>query len=120
MPLTIILDKARYQRCALVHTIAQTVGIELRYVPTDAPNLNRIERFWKFVKKPWLYSKYYPDRASFHQAVIACIEQAPITHRAELKSLLTVRFHTCQAVPVIGEQQTVSKGSKTEVLSKAA
>jgi len=37
-----------------------------------------------------------------------------------LKSLLTVRFHTCQAVPVIGEQQTVSKGSKTEVLSKAA
>jgi transposase len=120
MPLTIILDNARYQRCALVQTVAQTLGIELLYLPTYSPNLNLIERFWKFVKKQCLYSKYYPDSVSFQQAVIACIEQAPITHQEELKSLLTLRFQTFQAVPVIGEQQTVSKGSKTEVLSKAA
>jgi transposase len=120
MPLTIILDNARYQRCALVQTVAQTLGIELLYLPTYSPNLNLIERFWKFVKKECLYSKYYPDSESFQQAVIACIEQAYITHKAELKSLLTLRFQTFQAVPVIGEQSTVSKGSKTEVLSKAA
>ena len=31
IPLTLVLDNARYQRCALVQTVAQTVGIELLY-----------------------------------------------------------------------------------------
>ena len=51
IPVTVILDNARYQRCALVQTVAETVGIELLYLPTYSPNLNLIERFWKFVKK---------------------------------------------------------------------
>ena len=120
IPITIILDNARYQRCALVQTVAQTLGIELLYLPTYSPNLNLIERFWKFVKKQCLYSKYYPDSQSFQKAILTCIEQAPTTHQAELKSLLTLRFQTFQDVPVIGEQQTVSTGAKKKVLSKAA
>jgi transposase len=99
MPLTIILDNARYQRCALVQTIAQTLGIELLYLPTSSPNLKLIERFWKFVRKQCLSSKDYPDRESFQQAVIACIEQAPIRPREALKTLLPLRFQTFQAVP---------------------
>jgi DDE superfamily endonuclease len=51
LPITLILDNARYQRCALVQTVAQTLGIELLSLPTYSPNLNLIERFWKFVKK---------------------------------------------------------------------
>jgi hypothetical protein len=31
LPVTIILDNARYQRCAVVQTVAQTLGIELLY-----------------------------------------------------------------------------------------
>jgi len=120
IPITIILDNARYQRCMLVQTVAHTLGIELLYLPTYSPNLNLIERFWKFVKKQCLYSKYYPDSASFQQAIEACIEQAPSTHKKALESLLTPRFQTFQAVPVIGEQHTVSQGSKKKVLSKAA
>ena len=120
IPITIILDNARYQRCALVQTAAQTFGIELLYLPTYSPNLNLIERFWKFVKKQCLYSKYYPDSESFQKAILTCIEQAPTIHKAGLKSLLTLRFQTFQDVPVIGDQQTVSKGSKKKVLSKAA
>jgi transposase len=65
IPVTVILDNARDQRCALVQTVAETLGIEWLYLPTYAPHLNLIERFWKFVKKPCLYSKYYPDSASF-------------------------------------------------------
>jgi transposase len=65
IPITVILDNARYQRCALGQTVAQELGIELLYVPTNAPNLHLIERLWKFIKKPCLYSKYYPDSESF-------------------------------------------------------
>jgi hypothetical protein len=50
IPLTIILDNARYQRCTLVQMVADSLGIELLYLPNYSPNLNLIERFWKFVK----------------------------------------------------------------------
>jgi len=120
IPITVILDNARYQRCRLVQQVAETLGIELLYLPTYSPNLNLIERFWKFVKKQCLYSKYYPDSVSFQQAIEACIAQAPSTHKQELASLLTLRFQTFEAVPVIGDQQTVSTGPRKKVLSKAA
>ena len=61
VPLTVVLDNARYQRCQLVQNLAQSLGIELLFLPPYSPNLNLIERFWKFVKKQCLYSKYYAD-----------------------------------------------------------
>jgi transposase len=120
IPITIILDNARYQRCALVQAVAQELGIELLYLPAYSPNLNLIERFWRFVKQPCLYSKYYADSTSFQQAILTCIQQAPTTHKEALAPLLTWHFQTFQDVPVIGDQQTVSKRSKKKVLSKAA
>jgi len=120
IPITIILDNARYQRCALVQTVAEELGIELLFLPAYSPNLNLIERFWRFVKKQCLYSKYYPNSTAFQQAILTCIQDAPTAHQEELNRLLTLRFQTFQAVPVIGEQQTVSQGSNKKVLSKAA
>ena len=118
-PITVILDNARYQRGVLVQAVAQELGIELLFLPAYSPNLNLIERFWRFVKKQCLYSKYYPDSTSFQQAILTCIQQAPTKHKEELAQLLTLRFQTFQDVPVIGEQHAVSKGSKGKVLSKA-
>lgn len=120
VPITLILDNARYQRCALVQAVAQELGIELLYLPTYSPNLNLIERLWRFVKKQCLYSKYYPDAASFQQAILACIQQAPTTHKEELNQLLTLRFQTFQDVSMIGEQHTPAQRSRKKVLSKAA
>jgi transposase len=51
IPVTLILDNARYQKCHLVIDLARTLGIELLYLPTYSPNLNIIERLWKFVKE---------------------------------------------------------------------
>ena len=51
VPTTIVLDNARYQRCKLVIAKAEEVGIELLFLPPYSPNLNLIERLWKFVKK---------------------------------------------------------------------
>ena len=118
--MTVLWDNARDQRCALVQTVAETWGIAWLDLPTYTPHVNLMERFWKCVKKQCLYSKYSPDSASFQQAIMACIEHAPICHKEELESLLTVRFQTFQAVSVIGEPHTVSKRSEKKVLSKAA
>jgi transposase len=125
VPITIVLDNARYQRCTLVQSLAQTLGIELLFLPPYSPNLNLIERFWKFVKKQCLYSKYYADHRAFQQAIITCIEQASDTHKEELASLLTLKFQSFKAVQVIGEASNVSlfpvaRQRQRKVSSKAA
>ena len=45
-----LLDNARYQKCALGIELAQSLNIELLYLTAYSPNLNLIERLWKFVK----------------------------------------------------------------------
>jgi len=125
IPLTIVLDNARYQRCHLVQNLARSLGIELLFLPPYSPNLNLIERFWKFVKKQCLYSKYYADPHSFEQAIRTCIAQAPTLHHAALASLLTLKFQTFKAVPVLGEESNVhlfpvAKKAHRHVSSQAA
>ena len=46
--ITLVMDNARYQRCKLVMDFAKEHGIELLFLPPYSPNLNLIERLWKF------------------------------------------------------------------------
>jgi len=76
MPITLVLDNARYQRCALVQSVADTLDIELLYLPAYSPHLHLIERLWKFGKKPCLYSKYSTDFSAFTLAMEDCFAPA--------------------------------------------
>lgn len=114
MPVTVVLDNARYQHCKLVQDLAQQLNIELLFLPSYSPNLNLIERFWKFVRKHCLYSKYYPDAASFQQAILSFIAEAPTKHQKELASLLTLKFQTFEELPVLAEVQPVTASSPTQ------
>ena len=92
VPITLFLDNAAYQRCALVLETATQLHIELCFLPAYSPNLNLIERLWKFVRKQCLYSHYYADFATFKTAISTCLAQTHTTHKAALDSLLTSRF----------------------------
>ena len=94
VPMTLVLDNARYQKCQLVEALAASLQIELLYLPAYSPNLNLIERLWKFVKKTCLYSKYYANFHDFKQAISACLAQTHTTYKTELDSLLTLKFQT--------------------------
>lgn len=100
-PITIVLDNARYQRCKLVQELAASLEIELLFLPSYSPNLNLIERFWKFVKKQCLYSKYYPNFESFRNSIQQCINTAHIEHKEELDSLLTLNFQSFEKVKIM-------------------
>ena len=122
VPITIVLDNARCQKCALVQDLARSLGIELLYWPAYSPNLNVIERFWKWVKKQCLYGKYYPTSADFQAAIQQCIAQAHSAHLAALERLLTLKFQTFTEMPVLGEDATVGsstgeKQQQTQILS---
>ena len=92
LPITVVLDNAPYQKCALVLAMAAELHLELCFLPAYSPNLNLIERLWKFVKKQCLYSHYYADFAAFKTAITTCLEQTSTTHKAALDLLLTLRF----------------------------
>lgn len=94
LPITLVLDNARYQRCALVSATAQALGIDLLFLPPYSPNFNLIERLWKFVKKKALYSRYHPTFAEFKQAISSVLDNTESIHRDELRSLLTLEFQT--------------------------
>ena len=94
LPISIVLDNARYQKCKLVQATAELFDIELLYLPAYSPNLNLIERMWKFVKKKCLYSKYYPDFASFTQAISECLEKTDGYYKKELNSFLSLNFQS--------------------------
>jgi len=94
IPITLVLDNARYQKCAVVTEVAQALNIELLYLTAYSPNLNLIERLWKFVKKQCLYSIYYADFHAFKEAITDCLNQCHTTYKPELAPLLTLRFQS--------------------------
>lgn len=101
VPITIVLDNARYQRCKLVIAKAEELGIELLFLPPYSPNLNLIERLWKFVKKEVLYGKYYDQFDKFQAAITNCLSQTETKHKKALDSLLTLKFQTFAETKVI-------------------
>lgn len=92
LPITIVLDNARYQKCALVMELAKKLGIELLWLPSYSPNLNLIERLWKLTKKECLNSKYYNNFALFSGAILTFLTTMNMTHKSQLDSLLTLKF----------------------------
>jgi transposase len=101
LPLTLVLDNARYQKCALVADLAAQLGVELLYLPSYSPNLNLIERLWKFVKKECLNSIHYSNYEAFTTAITRCLEDLPTKHKADMGSLLTHNFQTFENVSIL-------------------
>lgn len=114
LPITIVLDKARSQKCALVQALARGRGMEWFYWPAYSPTLHLLERFWTWVKKQCLYGKYSPTSADVQAAIQPCLAQAHSDHLAALESFLTRKFQTFTAVLVLGEEAKVdaSAGEK--------
>ena len=101
VPIVLILDNARYQKCKLVDEYAKTLKIELCYLPAYSPQLNLIERLWKFVRNECLYAKYYEDFADFKLAISNCIGTANTERKEKLDSLLTLNFQSFSKVHVL-------------------
>lgn len=101
MPITLILDNARYQKCKVVKELAELLRIELLYLPPYSPNLNLIERLWRFVKKKSLYNKYYENFEKFSTAIEECLRKTQTEFRKELMSLLSLNFQNFKKSHVV-------------------
>jgi transposase len=91
-PVTVVLDNASYHRAKVVRQCAESLGIELLFLPPYSPNLNLIERVWKLVKKLALTARTLSDFDAFAESITQTVEQLQTEHREELLGLLTPNF----------------------------
>jgi len=61
--------------------------------PYSSPNLNLIERLWRFLKKIVLYNQYYEKFLDFKVAILNFFENIK-QYKLELQSLMTLKFRT--------------------------
>lgn len=90
--ISIILDNARYYRNAKVTAYVQSSRIELVFLPPYSPNLNLIERLWKFIRKKVINNQYYETFSDFKKALFNCANNLTFC-RQELKQFIGTKMH---------------------------
>lgn len=108
IPITIVLDNAKDQRCKKVIDYANKLNIELLFLPTYSPNLNLIERLWKFVKKKCLYAKHYKKFANFKEAIDKCLQGVGKEYKKEISNLITTNFQLFKDIKNIEQLKKAS------------
>jgi len=89
--LLVVLDNASYHHAPLLKQVAAALRIELLYLPPFSPNLNLIERFWKFLKRKVARNRFCATFAEFRTAVQNVLNNVT-AYAEELASLMTERF----------------------------
>jgi len=64
------LDNAPYYRNKKVKEYLETSKVVIHFLPPYSPNLNPIERLWKWMKERVIYNSYYEDFDDFRIAVM--------------------------------------------------
>lgn len=88
----IICDNARYYRNKLLKERLVNSRIEQIFLPAYSPNLNLIERLWKFMRKKVINSIFYRKFEDFRQAIRNFFSNIK-DFRAELETLMSCNFH---------------------------
>jgi transposase len=99
--ITVVLDNAKYQHCRLVERYAKILDIELLFLPAYSPNLNLIERFWKYMKKKILYSVFHKTYDIFKQNIDNCLNKAFVEDKQKIEELLTLKFQSFSNVKIL-------------------
>jgi transposase len=100
-PITLVLDNAKYQRNEMVMALAKSLDIGLMFLPSYSPNLNLIERLWRFVKRDALYGRYHATFADFRAAIEDTLSKLPTTHKDKLASLMALNFQEFDNVSLL-------------------
>jgi len=87
----LVLDNASYNKALRVRARAEKDRIILKYQPPYSPNLNLIERLWKFTRSKFFKDKYRSTFAKFKEQLDKFFANLGKYHD-DLATLLTERF----------------------------
>jgi transposase len=88
----VILDQAPYYDCQMVRDYCAKSRIRLIYLPAYSPNLNLIERLWRFMYKHTVNNRYFSSFADFRLELLCFFDRLPTDLFGGLRSLLTMNF----------------------------
>lgn len=90
--LTVVLDNARYYHNQIVKDwIKDHTKVKLLFLPPYSPNLNLIERLWRFMRKTVIDYYYYDTFSRFRKAILEFFKNIS-WHHNELETLLAPKF----------------------------
>lgn len=92
----VIADNARYNRNKQLREWTAGTKIVQVFLPTYSPNLNLIERLWKFMRKKVIDPVFYRTKDEFRAEILSFFENIA-QYKDELNSLLTLNFHVIQS-----------------------
>lgn len=98
----IVLDNARYQKCEMVTSLARELAINLVFLPPYSPNLNLIERLWKFTKGK-LRVKYYSDFTTFKATIDSIINGTDNVFKDQVSKLIGEKIQLFDNLELICE-----------------
>jgi transposase len=88
-----ICDNAPYYHSKyLKEWLAENTWCKVIYLPPYAPNLNLIERLWKYLRKQVTSYNFYEHFTEFRKAILDFFKNIK-EHKHALESLLTLKFH---------------------------
>ena len=87
----IISDNARYYHNKELQNWVEDNRIKQIFLPPYSPNLNLIERLWKFLRKKVINTGFYRNKTEFRDAIRNFFDNIH-TYKKELESLLTLNF----------------------------
>lgn len=91
-PIYVICDNARYYRNRELAEWLLDKPLVQVFLPPYSPNLNLIERLWKFLRQKIINPCFYRTKGAFRQAVLGFFDRLD-EFGHELASLLTLNFH---------------------------
>ena len=108
----IVLDNARYQKCEAVTSLAKELSIDLVYLPPYSPNLNLIERLWKFTKGK-LRVKYYNDFVTFKDTIDSIIDGTDTIFKEQVSKLIGEKIQLFDTLePICEDTFSIPKREK--------
>ncbi len=88
----LILDNAAYYRNKVVTKFLETSRVKTIFLPPYSPNLNLIERLWKFMRKKVINNKYYEKFTLFKKSIFEFFENS-INIKDELATFIGCKLH---------------------------
>ena len=94
----VVCDNARYYKNKELRAWLADKPICQVFLPPYSPNLNLIERFWKYLRQKIINTTFYRTKGQFRTAVLDFFNRLP-EFGQDLASRLTRKFHILDAQP---------------------
>ncbi len=91
-PIYVICDNARYYRNRELTEWLRDKPLVQVFLPPYSPNLNLMERLWKFLRQKIINPCFYRTKGAFRQAVLGFFDRLD-EFGHDLAALLTLNFH---------------------------